>query len=102
LRVERIKHPHLLMVCDRQVQRIAGAQPRPVARTGDLAQNVDFAIRGEFVRDFLQANRVGINFSTGSAVLPNTEIASQGAVVTVRVRCLREAAPAPAPASKQP
>ena len=65
--------------------------------TGDLAQNVNFAIRGEFVRDFLQANRVGIRFESGSAAaLPNTEIASQGALVTVRVRCLRDAAPAPA------
>lgn len=69
--------------------------------TGDLAQNVNFAIRGEFVRDFLQANRVGIHFESGSAAIANTEIASQGALVTVRVRCLRDAAPA-APASKQP
>jgi uncharacterized protein len=69
-------------------------------RTGDIAQNVNFAIRGEFVRDFLQANRIGINFSTGSAVLPNTEIASQGATVTVRVRCLKEGAPTTAPATK--
>src|SRR4029079_1930262 len=58
--------------------------------TGDLAQNVNFAIRGEFVRDFLQANRIGIHFESGSAALPNTEIASAGALVTVRVRCLRE------------
>ena len=70
--------------------------------TGDLAQNVNFAIRGEFVRDFLQANRIGIRFESGSAALPNTEIASQGALVTVRVRCLREGTPAPAPATKQP
>ena len=34
--------------------------------TGDLAQNVNFAIRGEFVRDFLQANRIGINFSANT------------------------------------
>ena len=60
--------------------------------TGDLAQNVNFAIRGEFVRDFLQANRIGIHFDSASAALPNTEIASQGAVVTVRVRCLKEGA----------
>ena len=67
--------------------------------TGDLAQNVNFAIRGEFVRDFLQANRIGIQFESGSAALPNTEIASAGAQVTVRVRCLREAPPpTPAPA----
>ena len=66
-------------------------------RMGDLPQNVNFAIRGEFVRDFLQANRVEIHFSANAATLPNTEIASQGAQVTVRVRCLREGvSPAPA------
>ena len=67
---------------------------------GDLPQNVNFAIRGEFVRDFLQANRVGIHFGSGSEALQNTEIASQGAQVTVRVRCLKDApgtAPAPVP-----
>jgi S1-C subfamily serine protease len=69
--------------------------------TGDLAQNVNFAIRGEFVRDFLQANRIGIHFGGGSAALPNTEIASAGAQVTVRVRCLKEAgAPQPSTAPR--
>jgi hypothetical protein len=68
---------------------------------GDLPQNVNFAIRGEFVRDFLQANRVGIHFESGAAALHNTEIASQGALVTVRVRCLREV-PASAPAAPAP
>src|SRR6185295_1912273 len=57
--------------------------------TGDLAQNVNFAIRGEFVRDFLQANQIGIHFGSGSAALPNTEIASAGAQVKVSVRCLK-------------
>jgi len=66
-----------------------------------LAQNVNFAIRGEFVRDFLQANRVGIHFGSGSTALQNTEIASAGAQVTVRVRCLKEAgAPQPAAAPR--
>ena len=68
--------------------------------TGDLAQNVNFAIRGEFVRDFLQANRIGIRFESGSAALPNTEIASSGALVTVRVRCLREGVGGSAPANR--
>jgi hypothetical protein len=68
--------------------------------TGDLAQNVNFAIRGEFVRDFLQANRVGIHFESGSTALQNTEIASQGAQVTVQVRCLKESAPTTRPTPK--
>jgi len=65
-------------------------------RVGDLPQNVNFAIRGEFVRNFLEANRTSFTASADSASLESTEIASRGAAVTVRVRCLREAAPAPA------
>ena len=61
-------------------------------RVGDLPQNVNFAISGEFVRDFLLANRIEFNASADSALLESTEIASRGAAVTVRVRCLREAA----------
>ncbi len=61
-------------------------------RVGDLPQNVNFAIRGEFVRHFLEASRIEYAASSDSAALENTEIASRGAAVTVRVRCLREAA----------
>jgi S1-C subfamily serine protease len=63
-------------------------------RLGDLPQNVNFAIRGEPVRAFLQSNRIEYADSNDSAALASTEIASRGAAVTVRVRCLREAAPA--------
>jgi len=70
-------------------------------RLGDLAQNVNFAIRGEPVRAFLEANRIQYADSNDSAALASTEIASRGAAVTVRVRCLREAVPAPAPTIKQ-
>jgi S1-C subfamily serine protease len=59
-------------------------------RVGDLPQNVNFAIRGEFVRNFLEANRTAFTASADSASLESTEIASRGAAVTVRVRCLRE------------
>ncbi|MBI2752226.1 MAG: trypsin-like peptidase domain-containing protein [Betaproteobacteria bacterium] len=69
-------------------------------RVGDLPQNVNFAIRGEFARNFLEANRIELTVSSDTAPLESTEIASQGAAVTVRVRCMREAALAPAPAVK--
>jgi S1-C subfamily serine protease len=68
-------------------------------RLGDLPQNVNFAIRGEFARDFLIANRIETRVSGAAPVLANTEIASQGSAVTVRVRCLREGAATPAPTS---
>ena len=61
-------------------------------RLGDLPQNVNFAIRGEFVRNFLEANRIEYSASSDSVTLESTEIASRGAAVTVTVRCMREAA----------
>lgn len=61
-------------------------------RTGDLPQNVNFAIRGDVMRAFLEYNRVNF-LAARNAKLENTEIASHGAAVTVRVRCLREGPP---------
>ena len=68
-------------------------------RVGDLPQNVNFAIRGDIVRSFLEANNIVFTTASGdSARLENTEIASRGAATTVRVRCIRAPAPAAAPA----
>ncbi len=55
----------------------------------DLPQNVNFAIRGEVLSDFLQKNNVEFTPSEDTTRLENTDIASQGAAVAVRVRCLR-------------
>ena len=60
-----------------------------------------FAIRGEFARDFLVANRIELTTSTEAAPLTSTDVASHGAAVTVRVRCLREGASGGAPANRQ-
>lgn len=69
-------------------------------RIGDLPQNINFAIRGDVVRSFLEAQSVSFTASDASAKLENTEIASRGAAVTVRVRCIRESSPAaPAPST---
>ena len=70
-------------------------------RGGDLPQNVNFAIRAGPLRAFLEAHKVDVADSNDSATLSNTEIASRGATVTVRVRCLKEAAPVGAPANVQ-
>ena len=69
-------------------------------RMGDLPQNVNFAIRGEAVRSFLEAQKVEVAISSNSATLESTAIASRGAAVTVRVRCLREGVVAPNPAAR--
>lgn len=69
-------------------------------RTGDLPQNINFAIRGDVVRSFLEAQQVDFASSSASSKLENTEIASRGAAVTVLVRCIRDPAnPAQAPAT---
>ncbi len=64
---------------------------------GDLPQNVNFAIRGEVMRAFLETHRVNFALSRDSAKLETTDIASQGAAVTVRVRCVRRPVVATAP-----
>jgi S1-C subfamily serine protease len=72
-------------------------------RTGDLPQNVNFAIRGDVVRSFLEANNVNFTDSGATTRLTSTEIASRGAAVTVLVRCIRQPAPAtPAATTSQP
>jgi S1-C subfamily serine protease len=65
-------------------------------RVGDLPQNVNFAIRGDIVRAFLDAHGVTFTASGESDRLENTEIASRGAATTVRVRCIRASAAASA------
>jgi S1-C subfamily serine protease len=68
--------------------------------TGDLPQNINFAIRGDVVRSFLDAQNVDFTASSASSKLENTEIANRGITVTVLVRCIREPAnPARAPAT---
>ena len=62
-------------------------------RVGDLPQNVNFAIRGEVMRLFLENNRVNFALSRNAARLENTGIGARRAVVTVRVRCIRNPAP---------
>lgn len=64
-------------------------------RVGDLPQNVNFAIRGEVMRAFLEKNQIDFAASRDTAKLENTDIAARGASVTVRVRCVRSPAPAP-------
>ena len=70
--------------------------PKIAKRIGDLPQNVNFAIRGEVLSDFLQKNNVEFTPSEDTTRLENTDIASQCAAVAVRVRCLRRRVATPA------
>jgi S1-C subfamily serine protease len=59
-------------------------------RMGDLPQNINFAIRGDVVTSFLEAQGASFTASDSSTRLENTDIAARGAAVTVRVRCIRD------------
>ena len=57
--------------------------------TGDIPQNVNFAIKSDLARRFLAAS--GIEYETGAsgARLETADIAEQGRTVTVAVECVR-------------
>jgi len=69
------------------------------AAAGDLPQNVNFAIRGEVMRTFLETHQVKFPVSRSVSKLENADIASQGAAVTVRVRCVRRPVAVPVAAN---
>jgi S1-C subfamily serine protease len=56
---------------------------------GDLPQNVNFAVRGDTMRAFLDAQRVDYASTRQSVRIDNTELAAHGVAVTVRVHCVR-------------
>lgn len=69
-------------------------------RMGDLPQNINFAIRGDVVHAFLEAQGAKFTASDSYNKLENTDIAARGSVVTVRVRCIRDGSiPASAPST---
>ena len=59
-------------------------------RIGDLPQNINFAVRGDVLHSFLESQGLPIAESESSARLEHTDIASQGAAITVQVRCIRD------------
>ena len=62
---------------------VLGARPS----VGDRPQNVNFAIRGEFVRNFLEANRIGFTASADSAAKHREVLdRADGAHVALEVR----------------
>jgi hypothetical protein len=69
-------------------------------RMGDLPQNINFAIRGDVVTSFLEAQGASFTASDSSTRLENTDIAARGAAVTVRVRCIRDGSTTAPPSSR--
>jgi hypothetical protein len=55
--------------------------------TGDIPQNVNFAIKGTVARQFLEAN--GVKYQTGASAVhrSNADVGDIGRQVTVLVEC---------------
>ena len=63
--------------------RIAGA-------TGDIPQNVNFAVNGATLQSFLEANGVGVRAGPpGGAALSAADVGEQAARYTVAIECVR-------------
>ena len=59
-----------------------------VARnTGDIPQNVNFAIRASTLAHFLETNRIVYEVASSSATLPNTQLAEQAEAASVQLEC---------------
>lgn len=55
--------------------------------TGDIAQNVNFAIKPEIVRLFLETNRVSYRDAKSGARIDGTQLAEKARAFTVQVLC---------------
>jgi S1-C subfamily serine protease len=60
---------------------------RTVAITGDLPQNVNFAIKASALATFLESNRVSFSTDTNSTRLLAPDLAEQATAISVLVRC---------------
>jgi hypothetical protein len=59
-----------------------------VARvTGDIPQNVNFAIRASTLGNFLEANRIAYEPANNSTTLPNTQLAELAEASSVQLEC---------------
>ena len=59
-------------------------------RTGDLPENIGFAVRGELAQRFLERHKVKVARDAGGPRLENTEVAAIGRAITVLVACRKK------------
>jgi serine protease Do len=62
---------------------------RIAAATGDIPQNINFAIKGSVVAGFLDAQRVSYAESSNASALSTPDIAERAKMFTVHVTCLQ-------------
>jgi S1-C subfamily serine protease len=60
-----------------------------VRATGDIPQNVNFAIRSSTLANFLEANQISYSTARGGDVLGNTKVAERAAAASLHVQCLK-------------
>ncbi len=60
---------------------------RIVRATGDIPQNVNFAIRAATLGHFLETSRIPYEVATASTSLPNTLVAEQAEAASVQIEC---------------
>ena len=58
-----------------------------VRATGDIPQNVNFAIRASTPANFLEINRIAYEPAANTATLPNTQLAEQAEAASVQLEC---------------
>ena len=56
--------------------------------TGDIPQNVNFAIKGSVAANFLEARGIRPQTAATAASLPISEVAARARAFTVKVECL--------------
>lgn len=60
---------------------------RAAAITGDLPQNVNFAIKASVLATFLESNRIEFGTGSSSAKLSAPDLADQASAISVLIRC---------------
>ena len=58
-----------------------------VKATGDIPQNVNFAIRSATLASFLETNRIPYDVASASTTLPNTQVAEEAEAASVQLEC---------------
>jgi S1-C subfamily serine protease len=58
-------------------------------QTGEIPQNVNFAIQASTLVAFLDAHRIAYDVATASTALPKTELAEQAEAASVRLECVK-------------
>ena len=87
---------HVIGVVTAKLDAVAIAK-----RTGDIPQNVNFAIKTEVLRPLLRANGVPFDEAVSDRTLPATDIADLARGFTVQIECVPDRSTQPQPSRVQ-